>query len=98
MITRIVVLTFEENKVQEFLSLFDEHARQIRNYPGCMELVLCKDTRIANRFYTYSVWNSEQDLENYRQSDFFRQLWSKIKGLLKEKPLAFSLQVYKQIP
>ncbi|MCS7077376.1 MAG: antibiotic biosynthesis monooxygenase [Bacteroidia bacterium] len=97
MLIRIVVLTFHENTVQEFLALFEQHAPQIKKYPGCMHLALYKDIDLYGRFCVHSVWKDKQDLENYRSSDFFKGLWSKMKVLFKEKALAFSLHLYQGV-
>lgn len=97
MLVRIVVMTFEEDKVNEFLTLFDRCAQYIRNQKGCTKLELHRDVHLPNRFYTYSIWNSEQDLENYRNSELFNTVWKQTKILFKEKPLAYSLMLHKEI-
>jgi hypothetical protein len=97
MLIRIVVMTFEENKVNDFLTLFEQCAKQIRNQAGCTKLELHKDIHLPNRFYTYSVWNTEQDLENYRNSILFNTVWKQTKAMFKEKPHAYSLILHQEI-
>ena len=43
MLIRVVTMTFEEGKVDEFLQLFDGHKNKIRNFPGCEYLELWRD-------------------------------------------------------
>jgi len=41
--------------------------------------------------YTYSIWENEEALEVYRQSELFQNVWSQTKVLFQGKPQAFSL-------
>ena len=93
MIVRIVQMTFQEDKVDEFNQLFEERKEQIRNFPGCMHLELWQDSKKDNVFLTYSNWNSEADLDHYRFSDFFKDTWGKTKSLFLEKPQAWSVRL-----
>jgi hypothetical protein len=42
-------------------------------------------------FFTYSYWDDATDLENYRNSEFFKSVWAKTKVLFSEKPEAWSV-------
>jgi quinol monooxygenase YgiN len=92
MLIRIVKMTFEENKIDEFLSIFEESKLKIRKMNGCTHLELLQDFNLPNSFSTYSYWNNEEDLNNYRNSELFRDVWAKTKVLFSEKPIAFSLK------
>jgi quinol monooxygenase YgiN len=92
MLIRIVKMTFEENKIDEFLSVFEESKLKIRKMNGCAHLELLQDFNLPNSFSTYSYWNNEEDLNNYRNSELFRDVWAKTKVLFSEKPIAFSLK------
>jgi len=91
MFTRIVKLSFHPEKVDEFLKLFEKHKLDIRNSKGCCFLKVYRDKTNSNVFFTYSYWETEADLDAYRNSDFFRSLWTKFKLLFNDKPLAWSL-------
>ena len=91
MIVRIVQMTFREDAIKEFSSLFEERKQTIRNFPGCMHLELWQDSTHENVFFTYSIWNSEADLNHYRFSDFFKDTWGRTKALFAEKPNAWSV-------
>ncbi len=84
-------MDFKSEKVYDFLKLFDAIKDKIANYLGCTHLELCKDAKLDHVFYTCSHWESEESLENYRDSELFRKTWIKIKVLFREKPLAYSL-------
>ena len=91
MIVRIVQMTFIPEKVKEFTDLFYERRETISNFPGCTHLELWQDSDNENIFFTYSIWNSEADLNHYRFSDFFKDTWSRTKVLFADKPQARSL-------
>jgi heme-degrading monooxygenase HmoA len=90
MIVRIVKLTFREEEIETFKQVFEDSKDKIRNFPGVLYLELLQDTKQNNVFCTYSHWNSENDLENYRHSDLFKNTWAKTKPLFKSKPEAWS--------
>jgi hypothetical protein len=92
MIKRIVKLTFQEDKVDDFLSLFEQTHQKIRSFPGCKHLELLRGIGPSNVFFTYSFWESEDDLEKYRHSELFRSTWSKTKVLFAGRPEAWSVE------
>ena len=91
MIIRIVKMTFHPNLISAFTTLFEERKQTIRNFPGCTHLELWQHTHHQNIFFTHSHWVSEQDLDHYRFSDFFKDTWGKTKLLFAEKPEAWSV-------
>ena len=92
MIKRIVKLTIREEEIPEFLALFESSKKQIRNFPGCQHLELWRSRQNPGIFFTYSIWSAEKDLELYRQSSLFREVWSKTKTFFADKPDAWSLE------
>lgn len=90
MITRIVKMTFQEDRISDFLDNFQKHKEQIRNFPGCHKLILLRDKDRPEVFFTYSWWSEATDLENYRQSDLFQGVWAFTKTLFAAKPEAWS--------
>jgi heme-degrading monooxygenase HmoA len=51
---------------------------------------LLRDADKPHIFCTYSIWESEAHLENYRNSALFKEVWKFTKSLFLEKPVAFS--------
>jgi (4S)-4-hydroxy-5-phosphonooxypentane-2,3-dione isomerase len=94
-IIRIVKMEFEPTKVETFLDLFHTTRDKIANSQGCLGLELLNDIGASNRFFTHSMWESEQDLENYRNSELFKQTWLKTKVMFNNKPEAWSLNPIK---
>ncbi len=91
MLIRIVKLEFEATKIATFLHTFEAEKEVIRNFPGCLFLELYNDIHNTSLYFTYSYWENEAALENYRNSDLFKQIWAKTKVLFKGKPEAWSV-------
>lgn len=91
MFVRIVKLSFEPSKVDEFLSNFDKIKHKVRGFDGCNHLELLQDKDNTNVFFTYSYWETEQHLENYRHSELFKGIWAQTKALFNDKPEAWSV-------
>ncbi|HCF03556.1 antibiotic biosynthesis monooxygenase family protein [Flavobacterium sp.] len=91
MLVRIVKLSFHQDKIPAFLENFELVKNQIRNFPGNRLLELYQDKTNASIFFTYSYWESEEDLENYRKSELFTEVWDFTKKLFNDKPEAWSV-------
>ncbi len=92
MIIRIVKMSFQKDQTTEFQNVFHESKALIRDMPGCTHLELLRDVNEKNIFFTYSYWNSENDLNNYRNSEVFATVWAKTKKLFDAKPEAWSVE------
>jgi quinol monooxygenase YgiN len=79
MIVRIVHLTIDPACLDDFLTMFDATSDKIRSNEGCEHLELLQHKRYSNMFTTYSHWASEDCLNAYRESELFKQVWSKTK-------------------
>jgi hypothetical protein len=96
MFVRIVKMNFKESNISLFLENFNENKEKIRNSKGCTLLELYRDKKDMNTFFTYSYWESEADLEAYRNSELFRVVWGKAKALFNNKPEAWSVDKISQ--
>lgn len=91
MLIRIVKLSFHPENVPAFLENFDLMKEKIRNAPGNRLLELYRDQNNPSVFFTYSYWDSETDLNNYRDSELFYDVWTFTKKLFNDKPEAWSV-------
>jgi len=94
MITRIVQLEFEFDKIEDFLSFFDGVNQVVNTFPGCSGMKLYQDINTPTKVLTYSHWEDEAALNDYRNSDAFHKIWSTIKPWFCEKPQAWSVNAY----
>lgn len=92
MMIRIVKMTFAPEKVNEFLEIFNSSKHLIRAMHGCNRLELLNDINSPNIFFTYSYWNSENDLNTYRTSELFACVWGQTKILFSAKAEAWSVE------
>lgn len=84
-------MTFRPEKIDEFLEIFDSSKEKIRAFEGCLHLELLRDINSPTIFFTYSHWESEEDLNNYRKSELFVATWAKTKTLFAEEAVVNSL-------
>ena len=91
MFVRIVKMSFHPENIDQFLANFDRKKEFIRNSPGCRLLELYRGKQDENIFFTYSYWEKEEDLENYRNSDLFKEVWAQTKILFNDRPQAWSV-------
>ncbi|TVR88701.1 MAG: antibiotic biosynthesis monooxygenase [Saprospirales bacterium] len=93
MFTRVVKLVISPGKEADFLHIFQNSRSAIRSFEGCRALRLYRDRKYPNIFFTYSIWESDENLQNYRKSDLFGSTWRETKKLFADKPEAWSLDL-----
>ena len=93
MIKRIVKMEFKEDKIDNFISLIDKNKNRIANSKGCISLEILQDINNKNIFFTYSCWKKEEDLNNYRESLLFKEVWAQTKTYFNHNPLAWSVSI-----
>lgn len=91
MFVRIVKMSFYKENIPAFLANFELMKTKIRNAKGNRFLELYQDKHNPCIFFTYSYWETEDDLENYRRSELFYDVWTFTKQLFNDKPEAWSL-------
>ena len=96
MLIRIVQLDIQPEHTELFLQLYSSHQEIIRTNPGCVSLQLLQEDQNPNHVATLSYWATEEDLNYYRNSEFFRKLWSTVKPLFASPAKAFSYHNWPQ--
>ncbi|MDN3643408.1 antibiotic biosynthesis monooxygenase family protein [Lutimonas halocynthiae] len=91
MLVRIVKMTFADEKIDDFQNRFHSIKEKIINFEGCQLLELYQDKENPAIFFTYSYWNSEDDLDRYRKSSFFKEVWTDTRKMFTEKAEAWSV-------
>lgn len=93
MIVRLVRLCFNDNYKEDFIKVFNDTKEEINSVSGCNSLELLQDIKRPNVFFTKSLWDSETDLNNYRNTDLFRNTWAELKPNFCEQPQAWSTAI-----
>jgi quinol monooxygenase YgiN len=95
MIKRIVKMSFQPEKVDEFKGIFSKNWKLIAGFEGCSHVELLQDQSHPNVFFTYSIWENEEFLNKYRDSELFNKVWSSTKVLFNDKPQAWTVNELK---
>jgi quinol monooxygenase YgiN len=94
MLIRVVQLDIQEDKTSLFLELYAGHQQTISQNKGCLQLQLLQEDANPNKVATLSHWESEKDLNAYRNSEFFKSLWTKVKPLFASPAKAYSYHIW----
>jgi heme-degrading monooxygenase HmoA len=84
-------MEFAPEKVNAFIDLFTTTRHKIASFEGCKGVTLLNDVQATNIFFTHSLWESEEHLNNYRHSELFKDTWTKTKAMFCNKAQAWSL-------
>ncbi|MBF05071.1 MAG: antibiotic biosynthesis monooxygenase [Flavobacterium sp.] len=98
MFVRIVKMHFQESHIETFLNNFNKVKEKIRNFEGNQFLELYQDKQNPCIFFTYSYWETEENLETYRNSVLFKKVWEETKILFSDKPEAWSVDKVISLP
>ena len=91
-------MTFRSENCADFLAIFHKYKDQIRNAPGCLSLTLLRETENGNVFFTYSLWENESNLHDYRYSDTFAEVWPQTKALFEAPAEAWTNDTIVHLP
>ena len=95
MTKRIVKMVFHADKVEVFKEVYRSNWTHIRNFVGCLHVELLQDENDPRVFFTYSLWESEAHIENYRRSELFGRVWAATKIHFADKPQAWTVKELK---
>lgn len=98
MIIRFVKMTFQEEYVEGFLEAVNKRKERIRAFNGCTYLQIVQDIHQPNIIFSHSYWETEKDLNNYRHSDFFQEIWTETKPKFAAKAEAWSVKNIYELP
>ena len=98
MIVRIVKMTFKSEEVDHFLKLFAQYRHQIRQAEGCLYLELLQDQNDPTCIMTYSHWEKVENLDTYRHSDLFKEVWPQSKALFAQPAQAWTMDRPHRLP
>lgn len=91
MIKRLVKMTFKPTSVELFKEVFASKKALIAAFPGCIGVELLQSTTDKRIFFTSSVWEREEDLEQYRVSPLFTETWATVKPHFEDRPEAWTV-------
>jgi heme-degrading monooxygenase HmoA len=95
MYKRVVYMKFKPELTVTFEEIFRSKVMDICAMPGCRGVELYEDINDSSVRITYSLWDSPADLDAYRSSSFFKEVWSKTKVLFAAAPQAYTMRLIK---
>lgn len=90
--TRLVKLEIVEGYEEYFVEVYMNVFSEILKSPGCNTVKLVRDIHSKHIFFTVSEWDTEEDLNNYRASSLFREIWAKLKPHFANKAEVWSVE------
>lgn len=91
---RIVKLTLAPEHLDDFIQHFETVKLKINAFPGCLGMQLLVDQKQKGVVFTYSKWENDTALDNYRNSELFGAIWPTVKQWFIDKPQAWSTTSY----
>ncbi len=98
MIHRFVNLSFKPESKELVEQLFAEVSPKVRGFNGCEYLDIFFDPKGRGRVITYSLWDSTDHLEEYRNSELFKAFWDELKLHFAKPAEAYSLHRIHHLP
>jgi heme-degrading monooxygenase HmoA len=86
-------MTFRPEETESFEEIFGRYRNQIAAAPGCRSVRLLRCTEQPNIYFTHSLWESEEWLHKYRDSELFAEVWPQTKALFAAKAEAWTVEV-----
>ena len=90
MLLRVVKMEFDPAQVHAFDDLFAQSQARIETMPGCHRVLLIKGFVDQPIRTTLSWWERDSDLQAYRKSQLFGEVWPKTKAMFSAPPVAWS--------
>jgi quinol monooxygenase YgiN len=86
-------MTIKEEHVAEYIAFTASLKAKIKAFDGCQFLDILQDVNNRNLLFSYSLWDTEEHLDLYRASKFFKETWATIKPWFDDKPEAWSTEM-----
>ncbi len=92
-------MTVNPSKIEEFIQFIEPTMQKIQQFKGCEHLEFLKDKNEKNIFFSYSMWESEDSLENYRKSKLFKEFWATVKQWFVKDTQAWTVDnIFDRVP
>jgi len=91
MIVRLVFLPAKPEAFDRLAELYEEGSKVVRAQKGMRKLELFHDKEDPYTLVTISHWDSDEALQAYRHSEFFKEFWPKVRETLRSRATAQTL-------
>jgi heme-degrading monooxygenase HmoA len=81
-IVRLIYVTVKSNQVKDAISLWKNHCAPLMiKQPGCLSEKLLECVDAPGEFISYSEWDSQANIDQYRASDAHSEIQKHARGL-----------------
>lgn len=91
---RIVKLTIKEEHLEDFIKDFNTFKDSVNTFPGCKGMRMLQDKNNPQTIFTYSQWESDEALDNYRHSELFGKVWPAFKRWFADRTEVWSTEMH----
>lgn len=84
-------MTVKEQYIDSFRKRVPVISNEVRRVSGCMHNDIFRDRNNDNIFYSYTIWSSEEDIERYLKSMYYKEIWGDIWDYFKKEPMAWKI-------
>jgi len=79
---RLIFVTVKSDQVKEAISLWKNHCAPLMiKQPGCLSEKLLECVDAPGEFISYSEWDSQANIDKYRNSDAHTEIQKHARGL-----------------
>jgi heme-degrading monooxygenase HmoA len=81
-IVRLIYVTVNSNQVNDAIKLWKDHCAPLMiSQPGCLSEKLLECVDAPGEFISYSEWDSQENIDKYRNSDAHSEIQKHARGL-----------------
>ena len=81
-IVRLIYVTVNSDQVKDAIKLWKDHCAPLMiSQPGCLSEKLLECVDAPGEFISYSEWDSQENIDKYRDSDAHSEIQKHARGL-----------------
>lgn len=77
--------------IVKFRDTFTNYQSQIKDFKGCMQHDIFCDKEKEEIYYSYTIWDSEKNLNKYRKSTLLKEINTNIIQYCSKDPQAWTI-------
>ncbi len=86
MIVIRVAVEVKPEKADAFVDHLQQEMADVKQFAGCERFHLYTDVQDANKFLLYEEWETAENFQAYRTSEFFAENSKKLHGMMVGEP------------
>ena len=91
MIIRVVKIPIKDASINSFIKRIPIISNEVRRVSGCIHNDIFRDKMKENIFYSYTIWNSDEDIEKYLGSQYYKDIWGDLWDYFEGTPKSWKI-------